>query len=79
MNFLHCCDKILLILQDEIAPFVSSIFLRRLLFPGVHHAMVLRKTLQEYNKHFTDSEFDSFTVDGLKNEILSLVEHQVFS
>ncbi|KAL2491059.1 SUPPRESSOR OF AUXIN RESISTANCE1 [Abeliophyllum distichum] len=62
--------------KDEIAPFLSSIFLRRLLFPGVHHTTVLRKTLQEYNKHFTDSEFDSFTVDGLKNEILSLVEHQ---
>lgn len=62
--------------KDEIAPFVSSIFLRRLLFPGVHHALVLRKTLQEYNKHFTDSEFDSFTVDGLKNEVLSLVERQ---
>ncbi|KAK4476783.1 hypothetical protein RD792_015943 [Penstemon davidsonii] len=61
---------------EEIAPFVSSVFLHRLLSPGVHSNAVLRQTLGDYNKHFTYSEFGSFTVDGLKNEILSLFEHQ---
>ncbi|KAG8364004.1 hypothetical protein BUALT_Bualt19G0081200 [Buddleja alternifolia] len=62
--------------KEEISPFVSSVFLRALLFPGVHCNAILRQTLGNYNRLFTDSEFDSFTVDGLKNEILSLIEHQ---
>lgn len=70
-------NKMFLFVQEEIAPFVSSIFLRALLSPGVHCTAVLRQTLGDHNKHFTDSEFGSFTVDGLKTEILSLVEHQV--
>lgn len=59
-------------------PFVSSIFLRRLLHPGVYHNKVLRSTFLDYSKHWTDNEFQSLTVDGLKKEILSLVEHEVF-
>ncbi|KAL9141071.1 hypothetical protein ABFS82_14G078800 [Erythranthe guttata] len=62
--------------KEEIAPFVSSVFLRALLFPGIHSTAVLRQTLGDHNKYFTDSEFGSFTVDGLKSEILSLIEHQ---
>ncbi|CAI9101446.1 OLC1v1038776C1 [Oldenlandia corymbosa var. corymbosa] len=62
--------------KDQIFPLVSSIFLHRLLLPGVYHSSVLRITLQYYNKHFTDSEFASFTVDGLKNEIVSVIEHE---
>lgn len=65
------------ILQEQIVSFVSSIFLRRLLHPGVYHNSVLRTTLQDYNKHWTNSEFQSLTVDGLKKEILSLIEHEV--
>lgn len=64
-------------LQDQIFLLVSSIFLHRLLLPGVCHSSVLRTTLQYYNRHFTDSEFDSLTVDGLKSEILSLIENEV--
>lgn len=64
-------------MQDEVVPFVSSLFLRALLSPGVYCNAVLRQTFGNYNKHFTDSEFGSFTVDGLKSEILSLIEHQV--
>ncbi|KAJ8529690.1 hypothetical protein K7X08_036525 [Anisodus acutangulus] len=30
-------------------------------------------------KHFTDSEFETLTVDGLKNEILSVIQHEVGS
>ncbi|XP_059648344.1 nuclear pore complex protein NUP160 isoform X2 [Cornus florida] len=63
-------------LKDQIVLFLSSIFLRRLLLPGVHHNAVLRATFQDYNKHLTDSEFHSLTVDGLKKEILSLIEHE---
>lgn len=62
--------------KDQISEIVSSILLRRLLLPGVYHPIALRTTLQEYNKHFTDSEYNSFTVDGLKNELLSLIEHE---
>lgn len=57
---------------------MSSIFIRRLLFPGVHHSTALRATFRDYNKLMTDSEFHSLTAEGLKNEILSIVEHEVF-
>ncbi|GLU00178.1 hypothetical protein SLE2022_175620 [Rubroshorea leprosula] len=60
--------------KEHIFPLVSSIFLRRLLHPGVLHNLVLRATLIDYNKHWTDSEFQSLIVDGLKKEILLLVE-----
>ncbi|KAM3290886.1 nuclear pore complex protein isoform X2 [Capsicum chacoense] len=63
--------------KDQISPFVSSVYLRRLLLPGVYHRNVLRVTLRDFSKHFTDSEFDSLTVDGLKNEILSVIQHEV--
>ncbi|XP_059313417.1 nuclear pore complex protein NUP160 [Lycium ferocissimum] len=63
--------------KDQISPFVSSVFFRRLLLPGVYHRNVLRVTLRDFSKHFTDSEFDSLTVDGLKNEILSVIQHEV--
>lgn len=59
-------------------PFISSIFLRRLLHPAVHHNSVLRATLLDYNRHLTDSEFQSLTVDGLRKEIVSLIEHEVY-
>ncbi|XP_017979220.1 PREDICTED: nuclear pore complex protein NUP160 [Theobroma cacao] len=62
--------------KDHIVPFVSSIFLRRLLHPGVCQNIVLRATFLDYRKHWTDNEFQSLTVDGLKKEILSLVEHE---
>ncbi|KAG4176901.1 hypothetical protein ERO13_A11G274000v2 [Gossypium hirsutum] len=62
--------------KDQIVPFVSSIFLRRILHPGVYHNKVLRSTFLDYSKHWTDNEFQSLTVDGLKKEILSLVEHE---
>ncbi|PPS10292.1 hypothetical protein GOBAR_AA10330 [Gossypium barbadense] len=61
---------------DQIVPFVSSIFLRRILHPGVYHNKVLRSTFLDYSKHWTDNEFQSLTVDGLKKEILSLGEHE---
>lgn len=77
MVYLYVFSLVIHHLQDQVSSFVSSIFLRRLLLPGVQQNTVLRTTLQDYNKHFTDSEFSSLTVDGLKKEILSLIEHEV--
>ncbi|KAM2948364.1 hypothetical protein FF1_035381 [Malus domestica] len=62
--------------SDHIVPVVSSIFLRRLLLPGVHHNIALRSTLLDYNRHWSDSDFHSLTADMLKKEILSLIEHE---
>ncbi|XP_057768055.1 nuclear pore complex protein NUP160 [Salvia miltiorrhiza] len=62
--------------KEEIMPFLSSVFFHALFSPGVHCNAVIRQTLGDYNQHFTDSEFGSFTVEGLKSEILSLIEHQ---
>lgn len=63
-------------LKGQVAPLVSAIFLRKLLCSGVHHSTVLRATFQDHNKHLTDLEFCSLTVDGLKKEIISLVGHE---
>ncbi|WCJ32291.1 SUPPRESSOR OF AUXIN RESISTANCE1 [Euphorbia peplus] len=62
--------------KDHVVPFLSSIFLRRLLHPGVHHNMILRSTFLDYHRHWTDAELQSLTVDGLKKEIRSLIEHE---
>ncbi|CAH8297272.1 unnamed protein product [Eruca vesicaria subsp. sativa] len=63
--------------KDQIMGFISSIFLRRLLCPGVFHNVALRLTLRDHNKHWTDSEFQSLSLDELKSEILLLVEQEV--
>lgn len=73
-NLHNCISKIL---QEQIASRVSSIFLRMLFLPDVFHNSVLRATLQDHNKHFTDSEFHSLTTDGMKKEIISIIEHEV--
>ncbi|KAH1216807.1 hypothetical protein AAZX31_13G125200 [Glycine max] len=82
----HLADEILQIThsifsssKDDILPFVSSIFLRRLLLPGVHHNATLYATLVEYSRHLGESELQTLTTDGLKKEILSLIEHEVGS
>ncbi|KAI8023992.1 Nuclear pore complex protein NUP160 [Camellia lanceoleosa] len=78
-DLLWLAQSIFSSLKDQIVPFVSSIFLRRLLSPGVLQSTVLRATFQDYNKHLANSEFYSLTVDRLKMEILSLVEHEGIS
>ncbi|KAL2323239.1 hypothetical protein Fmac_027618 [Flemingia macrophylla] len=82
----HLADEILRIThsifsssKDDILPFVSSIFLRRLLLPGVRHNATLYATLVEYSRHLGESELQTLTADGLKKEILSLIEHEVGS
>ncbi|XP_019461186.1 PREDICTED: nuclear pore complex protein NUP160 [Lupinus angustifolius] len=80
----HLADEIMRIAhsifsssKDDILPFVSSIFLRKLLLPGVHHNAALHATLVEYGRHLVESELQTLTADGLKKEILSLIEHEV--
>ncbi|KAL5542946.1 hypothetical protein UlMin_010656 [Ulmus minor] len=62
--------------KDHVLRVLSSIFLRRLLHPGVYHNVALRATFLDYNRHWTDSDFQSLTADGLKKEILSLIEDE---
>ncbi|XP_057434372.1 nuclear pore complex protein NUP160-like [Lotus japonicus] len=85
-NSEHLVDEILRIThsifsssKEDILSFVSSIFLRRLLLPGVHLNAALYATLVEYNRHLAESELQTLTADGLKKEILSLIEHEVAS
>ncbi|XP_057530266.1 nuclear pore complex protein NUP160 isoform X4 [Amaranthus tricolor] len=63
----------------QIIGFVSSIVLRRLLHPGVYNGSVLRMTLQDYDKRWTDNEFQVLTIDELSKEILLLIEHEVIN
>ncbi|CAN8290175.1 unnamed protein product [Cochlearia groenlandica] len=63
--------------KDQIMGFISSIFLRRLLCPGIFHNVALRLTLIDHNKHWTDSEFQTLNLDELESKILLLVEHEV--
>ncbi|KAM0016260.1 putative transcription factor WD40-like family [Helianthus debilis subsp. tardiflorus] len=62
--------------KEQIASRVTSIFLRMLFLPDVYHNSVLRATLQDHDKHFTDSEFHSLTADAMKKEIISVIEHE---
>ncbi|EPS67092.1 hypothetical protein M569_07685 [Genlisea aurea] len=79
----HSCDDLLWLslslfssAKEEITPFLSSVFLHALLLPGVLCVPVLRQTLGSHNTTFTDLDFGSLTVDGLKREILSVINYQ---
>ncbi|KAL1369522.1 nuclear pore complex protein NUP160-like isoform X2 [Arachis hypogaea] len=82
----HQADEILQIAcsifsssKEDVVPFISSIFLRKLLLPGVHHNAALHATLAEYSRHLPESDLQALTADGLKQEVLSLIEHEVGS
>ncbi|GKA89298.1 nuclear pore complex protein NUP160 isoform X2 [Tanacetum coccineum] len=62
--------------KEQIATHVSSVFMCRLYLPGIFHSSVLRATLRDLNKHFTNSEFHSLSADGIRKEIMSLIEQQ---
>lgn len=49
-----------------------------LFLPDVYHNSVMRATLQDHNKHFTDSAFNSLTADEVEKEIISVIEHEVW-
>ena len=59
--------------------FVSSIFLRRLLHPAVYNSIALRSTLEDYGKKWSDNEFQALTLDGVRREVLLLIEQEVLS
>ena len=65
-------------MQAEVVGVVSSIFLRRLLHPAVHDSIALRSTLEGFRKEWSDYEFQALTVDGVRREILLLIEQEVF-
>ncbi|CAM8900672.1 unnamed protein product [Rhodiola kirilowii] len=81
-NAEHASDDLLSIClsvfsaKDQIVQLLSSVFLRRLLQPGVYDNVVMRRTLQDYNRHLNLAEFDSLDCDGVKKEILSLIERE---
>ncbi|KAG4970554.1 hypothetical protein JHK84_036650 [Glycine max] len=73
-------DKIWILKDDELVSHTLSTNIdERLLLPGVHHNATLYATLVEYSRHLGESELQTLTTDGLKKEILSLIEHEVGS
>lgn len=69
-------DSILSLMKDQTAYFISSIFLRRLLQPGVYQSDALRATVLDHKKYLSDYEFQSLTTAGLKKEILAIIESE---
>uniref|UniRef100_A0A0A9CSN5 Uncharacterized protein n=1 Tax=Arundo donax TaxID=35708 RepID=A0A0A9CSN5_ARUDO len=69
-------DSICTSFKEQAFNFISSMFLRRLLQPGVNHCSALRETLFEHKRFLSDSEFQSLTANGLQKEILSIVEQE---
>ncbi|KAH0886342.1 hypothetical protein HID58_062438 [Brassica napus] len=63
--------------KDRIMGFISSIFLGRLLCLGIFDNVALRLTLRDHNKRWSNSEFQSLSLDELKSEILLLIEQEV--
>nr|GEW15144.1 hypothetical protein [Tanacetum cinerariifolium] len=62
--------------KEQFSTRVSSIFMRMLFLPGVFHDCVLLATFRDLQKHFTISEFRSLSADGIRKELISLMEHQ---
>ncbi|PWA38312.1 Nucleoporin Nup120/160 [Artemisia annua] len=62
--------------KEQISTRVSSIFMRFLFLPGIFHDRVLLATFRDLKKHFTHSEFRSLSADGIRKELISLMEHQ---
>ncbi|EMS53650.1 hypothetical protein TRIUR3_25313 [Triticum urartu] len=69
-------DSVFSSMKEHSFSFISSMFLRRLLQPGVNHCSALRETLLEYKRFLSDSEFQSLTTSGLRKEILSIIEQE---
>lgn len=86
LNSEHCLDdlyraasSIFPSSEAQVVGFVSSIFLRRLLLPAVYNSIALRSTLEDYGKKWSDSEFQVLTVDGVRSEVLLLIEQEAVS
>ncbi|KAK9093640.1 hypothetical protein Scep_025109 [Stephania cephalantha] len=61
-------------MKGQVVPFVSSIFLRRLFQPGILQNIPLISTIKGYNKQCADTDFQSLTLHGLREEIFSVME-----
>lgn len=77
LGTIYVVGTVLLFLQDHTAYFISSIFLRRLLQPGVYQSAAMRATVLDHKKYLSGYEFQSLTTAGLKKEILTLIESEV--
>lgn len=62
--------------KNEISPSVSALFLRRLLQPGIRQRISLQEVLETCQRHLNDSEFRSLTVEGLRKEILTVIDSE---
>ncbi|KAG8069730.1 hypothetical protein GUJ93_ZPchr0006g40621 [Zizania palustris] len=69
-------DSIFSSKKEQTFNFISSMFLRRLLQPGVNHCSALRETLLEYKRFLSDSDFQALTTNGLRKEILATIEQE---
>ncbi|KAL5211508.1 hypothetical protein ABZP36_022355 [Zizania latifolia] len=69
-------DSIFSSKKEQTFNFISSMFLRRLLQPGVNHCSALRETLLEYKRFLSDSDFQELTTNGLRKEILATIEQE---
>ncbi|XP_062224093.1 nuclear pore complex protein NUP160-like isoform X2 [Phragmites australis] len=69
-------DSMFYSIKEQAFNFISSMFLRRLLQPGVNHCSALREILLEHKRFMSDSEFQSLTANGLRKEILSIIEQE---
>ncbi|KAG0475193.1 hypothetical protein HPP92_014879 [Vanilla planifolia] len=60
-------------MKDQISQFISSIFLRRLLQPGIYQNAALRAVLLDWKKSFSDREFQSMSVADLRKEVFKII------
>ncbi|KAL0919897.1 hypothetical protein M5K25_012023 [Dendrobium thyrsiflorum] len=65
-------------MKDQVVQFVSSIFLQRLLQPGIYHSAALRAMLLD-QKYLSDFEFQSLSVADIRKEIFTIVNAKVNS
>lgn len=66
-------------MQDQIPYVISSVFLRRILQPGISLSSALSATIMDQKKYMTDYEVQSLSISGLKKELLSIIESEVSS
>ncbi|TVU33474.1 hypothetical protein EJB05_25294, partial [Eragrostis curvula] len=69
-------DSMFSSMKEQAFNFISSTFSRRILQPGVNHCSALRDTLSEHKRFLSDSEFQSLTANGLRKEMLSIIEQE---
>ncbi|XP_078447817.1 SUPPRESSOR OF AUXIN RESISTANCE1 isoform X2 [Wolffia australiana] len=65
--------------QDQAPYILSSIFLSRLLQPGVHQSNALRATILDYRKNLTDHAFQTLSVSDLRKELFSIIDSEGLS